>query len=213
MAPPRVAHKPRKVTRYHIRMRRTQFRFLELPGELRNSIYEISFHDVHAVETYFERYYKRLQESQHPDSRGPIAVRQTTPVILLLNQEIFREAIGVLRNQLLESTLNFNHGLFNLAHLEQIVCPNILQNLGSITISDSVHSDIEDKIFEQSLGGLLRLFGTLSSILSKGHKLKELKIRLMEPKLNTHVLRCWNQPHRCYVSIPKFSSSEIFVLI
>ncbi|KAK3110345.1 hypothetical protein LTR53_015446 [Teratosphaeriaceae sp. CCFEE 6253] len=182
--------------RYPSRLRERQiraiFRFLDLPGEIRNIIYDLCV-DVSAPQKLIARYYDEVRDTTDIRKVEAPMVFIRTPHIFLINRQILTESRIFLRKR----GLTFDHGLLDLADVTDFVKPGLLGNISSLTIDDTGHNLFQDNILAASWIGYMVLIQQLAGFLSKGHKLKTLKLIFDSPELVAHVTTCWHGQHTC----------------
>ncbi|TKA68369.1 hypothetical protein B0A55_07474 [Friedmanniomyces simplex] len=184
--------KRRRLTRFQERQIRSVFRFLDLPGELKNIIYENCI-DISAAQHILQRYYDSLRDCTDLRAVEAPLVWSKTPTILLINRQIHAEASFYLRNR----SLTFDHGLLDLVDVTDFVSPNLFRTVTSITIDDSGHPLFQPNILAASWVGYTSLVQQLGDILSEGHQLKTFTLSLTNKDLIPHVTTCWNGHHVC----------------
>jgi hypothetical protein len=185
----------RRITRRQVQVVRQIFPFLHLPGELRNEVYKYALDDFEGVGKVFESAYNSLmsrEPADKPEPYGPPA--KVTPAIILINKQIYLEAVGFLYNK----TITFNHGLLHVNDVSSVISPHLLRNLTAININDSAHPIMQDEIQCASWYGYNRLFRQMTNILKGGHRLKHLTIEFNDPALGHHVRVCqWHSGSNC----------------
>ncbi|KAK0264406.1 hypothetical protein LTS09_001884 [Friedmanniomyces endolithicus] len=184
--------KRRRLTRYQERQIRSVFRFLNLPGELKNIIYEYCI-DVTAAQHILQRYYGSIRDCTNLAAIEAPLVWSRTPTIFLINKQIFAEASFFVRKR----SLTFDHGLLDLVDITDFVSKNLFRTVSSITINDSGHPLFQHNILAASWIGYTSLVGQIGEILSKGHHLKTFTLSLTDDGLVSHVTKCWNKGNVC----------------
>jgi hypothetical protein len=171
------------------------FPFLHLPGELRNEIYKYSLDDFEGVGKVFESSYDSLMSQAPTDKPEPYEPpTKVTPAILLINKQIYSEAVGFLYNK----SITFNHGLLHVEDVSSVISSHLLRNLTAITINDSAHRIMQDEIQCASWHGYNRLLKQLTNILKDGHRLEHFTIEFNDPALVHHVKEClWHSVSQC----------------
>ncbi|KAF2161310.1 hypothetical protein M409DRAFT_59305 [Zasmidium cellare ATCC 36951] len=183
----------RRVTRQQTKFFKTIFPFLALPAEIRELIYFFcfSFANINGFFSEFFNFVKAEADVGNDKPLGKIPFC-STPSILLISRQIFCEAITLIRKH----SITFNHGIFNIKPLSQVITPNPLRQLSSIEITDKGHPLLTKKTLSVTWHGYMRLIKSLAQILSKGHHLKNFTIRFDDPNLVEHVTTCaagsWN---------------------
>lgn len=177
--------------------RRAQFPFQNLPAELRNIIYDLVL-NYDSVDKYFASYTREMQcgvsRVNAKGHRLPPKVKTAVPTILLLNREIYNEAVGVLRSK----PLLLTHGLFK-ANLKSVIAPDTLRQVTHLVLTDHVGGvDImEERLAPWCFSGLARLCMQLVDVLKGGHSLKKLEFHFNKASLQQHVERCWQLDRGC----------------
>ncbi|KAK1068468.1 hypothetical protein LTR74_005547 [Friedmanniomyces endolithicus] len=189
---PNLNLKRRRLTRYQERQIRSVFRFLSLPGELKNIIYEYCI-DVTAAQHILQRYYGSIRDCTNLAAIEAPLVWSRTPTIFLINKQIFAEASFYVRKR----SLTFDHGLLDLVDITDFVSKNLFRTVSSITIDDSGHPLFQHNILAASWIGYTSLVGQIGEILSKGHHLKTFTLSLTDDGLVSHVTKCWNKHNIC----------------
>jgi hypothetical protein len=171
------------------------FPFLHLPGELRNEVYKHCLDDFEGVDKVFESAYSSLmarEPTEKPDPYEPPT--KVTPAVLLINKQIYLEAVGFLHIK----SITFNHGLLHVIDVSSVISSHLLRNLTAITINDSAHPIMQDEIQCASWHGYNRLLKQLTSILKDGHRLKHFTVEFNDPALVHHVKQCqWHNGSNC----------------
>ncbi|KAK0836260.1 hypothetical protein LTR03_013834 [Friedmanniomyces endolithicus] len=167
---PNLNLKRRRLTRYQERQIRSVFRFLNLPGELKNIIYEYCI-DVTAAQHILQRYYGSIRDCTNLAAIEAPLVRKRS--------------------------LTFDHGLLDLVDITDFVSKNLFRTVSSITIDDSGHPLFQPNILAASWIGYTSLIGQIGKILSKGHHLKTFTLSLTDDGLVSHVTKCWNKHNMC----------------
>ncbi|CAK3801485.1 Hypothetical predicted protein [Lecanosticta acicola] len=179
----------RRVTRLQVRKLLRTFAFLELPPELRNMIYELALGDPARIKTIFNRYYASLVRET---VKAPL-LRKKAPTILLLNKQIYDEAVGILQTR----SIIFNHGLLRIPSVKLVISPHLLCQVASLEINDKGHRIIKTGIIQDSWYGYMTLLQQLGKILSAGHKLKSLTIDFGDKRLEEHMTACYHASYDC----------------
>ncbi|KAK4505679.1 hypothetical protein PRZ48_003644 [Zasmidium cellare] len=176
----------RAVTRLQTKFLKSIFEFLKLPAEIRELIYSLCFSFAKTERFFCEcfKYVKAEAEIGNDKPRARIPMT-STPTILLLNRQIFCEAIPFLRKQ----SFSFHHGIFKTPLLN-IFSANVLRQLSSIEITDKGHSLLNKPTLNVTWHGYTKLIKSLAVILSTGHNLKSFTLCLVDPNLVEHVTLC-----------------------
>lgn len=184
-----------RLTRYQNRQIKKIFPFTKLPAEIRNMIYELCL-SFGGIEKFFDRYYDRLKRARKPRDIDPPGHKRTTPTILLLNREIYAEAIGLLGKQ----TVRFEHGMLNIEKItgkSGVICRPALRNVGTIVVTTKGHPILQQNIVRLSWYGYMELLAELAAVLSKGHQVKKLVVDFSDTAIIEHLGRCWNLHNIC----------------
>lgn len=185
--------KRQRLTRSQENRIRNVFPFLDLPGEIRNVIYEYAL-DTDVAQRLIQRYYERARHTTDKmrSTEAPL-VWARAPPLFLLNKQIYHESNSIVPKR----GITFDHGLLDLMEIQDFVPESLLRTVSSITINDSGHPLLQDNIIAQSWMGYITLLEQLADILSKGHNLKTLTISLANSELVPHVTTCWNASFGC----------------
>ncbi|KAK5119095.1 hypothetical protein LTR62_000306 [Meristemomyces frigidus] len=177
--------KRQRLTRYQERRIRSIFRFLDLPAELRISIYDYAL-DTDAAQKLLHHYYNKICDSENVRKIDGPNVYARTPSFFLLNKQTFSESRALIRKR----QLTFDHGLLDLASIDDFMLPSLLRTVSSITIDDSGHNIFKSNMLKESWMGYITMIEQIAGVLSKGHNLKKLTIALDDSELVPHVKSC-----------------------
>nr|POE69059.1 hypothetical protein CFP56_77969 [Quercus suber] len=204
---------PKYITRYQDRLIRDSFMFLNLPFELRLMIYEYCV-DVSGVEKILARYYHTFKDAENAASvkaplvwvcttkagipqkvTDPSVIQLRTPHIFVLNRQIYAEASCLLPKR----ALTFDHGLLDLAFLNDFVRAPVLRTLSSITVTDTGHDLFHGtKNPANSWYGYMELIDQLGKVFTPaGHRLKTFNLHFTSPEFKQHVTVCWDASFVC----------------
>ncbi|GAB7357854.1 hypothetical protein MBLNU230_g0025t1 [Neophaeotheca triangularis] len=167
---------------------RQDFPFLRLSGEIRNKVYSHCF-SLNGIKTYFERYYNTIRYYHTPHKMKIPSLKSSTPTVLLINKKITREAQRFLYSQ----GIVFDHGIFKISEwgLNAVVSLKLLQNISTVTVTDSGHNFMEKRIANPSWDGTITLLRILSAVFTFEHNLTSLTIAFKNPNLTRHLDHCW----------------------
>ncbi|KAK7533496.1 hypothetical protein IWX49DRAFT_314633 [Phyllosticta citricarpa] len=174
------------LTRSKAALMRTQFPFPRLPAELRNMIYFYVLDFDGVVRTVNKHY------EAHVLDEGFVHWNAlSTPGILMVNKQIFREAQYILHRQ----TLTIPHSTTPNTHITDIACRPLLQNLRKVNITRDLRHG-ENHIWCD----LLEFFQVIRSaveVWNEEHHLQELTIDLSAEGVMSHLSICPQSGH-CY---------------
>nr|POF14106.1 hypothetical protein CFP56_03130 [Quercus suber] len=178
---------PRYVTRYQSNLVRDSFMFLNLPFELRLMIYEYCV-DVSGIQKILSRYYHVFKDAND-------AASMRTPIIFKLNRQIYIESSMLLTKR----SLTFDHGLLDLAFLNDFIRAPVLRTLASITITDAGHDLFRGtKNPANSWYGYMELIEQLGRVfIPAGHRLKTFSLHFASAEFKQHVTVCWDASFVC----------------
>lgn len=139
--------------------------FVDLPGEIKNQIYELCA-DPSDLNAQLMRTMSDWQDRKQP----PPYPKRTTPTILLLNKTIYKEAVSIIRRKTLNITFPLDQSMQTLAEI-----PNMLGFISGKTLSHFEHVSIKVESWEwvYSLDHLLLA-------LSRKHNLKSFSFYLKD---------------------------------
>lgn len=177
------------LTRFQELQIRKTFPLLDLPPELRNMIYELCL-TTKGIKTHFKRYYAKIRTKQAKGEAKEYNCRKKTPAILLVNRQIFNEAVGMIE----KLRISFHHGLFAHDSITRVVSESVLQRVSLIILTFKGHKVLQSNILGESWHGQMRLIRDLGDILTKDHKLKTLTIDITDPEMTIHTQSCWYSP-------------------
>lgn len=101
-----LLHDPnRRVTRAQVHFIMSIFPFLSLPAELREQIYFYCF-SFKGIERFFDKLYTFVKARVAKQGRMTKVPVRRTPTVLLINRQIFNEAITHVRKH----SVTFHHG-------------------------------------------------------------------------------------------------------
>ena len=156
-------------------------------------IYDLCI-NINGPTNLLDEYYHALEETTASHKELAPLVRMGTPTILLLNRQLYHEALALLRKR----SLVFNHGLLDLLTVNDFMCNGLFRNVASITISDVGHPLFQKNIMQESWFGYMSLIGQVAHALTnETHHLKSLTISLSSEQLVGHVTECWTGSWKC----------------
>lgn len=166
------------------------FQFLALPLEIRMLIYEFVF-SFDSIDDFLKKCFNfKLFDNNR---RLPIPVK-SCPSILLVNKEIFKEALPFLH----ATPLVLSHGIMDI-RLPMVIAQPLLNNISHITISDAGCRAI-DFLPGTAFTGLCYTVIQLCSILRPGHCLKSLTIDFDSSYVNWHLKNCFEGNIPCGIN-------------
>lgn len=168
------------------------FPFMQLPLELRMMIYQQTF-DYDGIESYFESYVDQIMLSSRPRKVKAPRCEKACPGILLVNKEIYHEALPYLH----ATPIDFSYGVIK-AKLVDIISPDLLRNISHVTITDT-GLDLLNKDYLDIFHGISRLIHQLATVLKDGHKIQVLKFQFLANDFNFHLKNCPHSSQDCGV--------------
>lgn len=205
------SHRPCNDTRYLKYKNRSVFMFLKLPAELRLMIYEHCL-TLNGITKVIDRYYHTFKlVKETTNVKAPLiwvsvalmfykfrhfsyGLQLRPPILFRLNRQIYKEAVTLLPKR----SVLFNHGLLDLANVQDFVAAQVLRTIASITITDTGH-DLFRGVASGATSwyGYTELITQLGVILAPGHQLKEFTLEFTSTELKPHVEHCWGATHIC----------------
>ena len=135
--------------------------FLDLPGEIRNNVYELSgdWSDITPV-------LARTMKLRSNHNTPPPYPKRSTPTILLLNRQIRNEALSVLHSKPLNIVFPEAHDMY-----KQTEVPSLLNFIATSTLQKVQHLSIKIETWEW-----IYAIDELAQVLASAHSLKTFHI-------------------------------------